>query len=514
MHALLRTVHVGSGRCAVRRAHVAALASVEAEDVRAFERILGPLFVRAGLETRVKYGTDWLRQHATPPALVLLPANTAQVAAVVRHCRTRRLGLVPFGGNTGLVGGSVPHTGGEVTLSLERLHAITSFDSDSGIVTVQAGVVLETLDAWLADRGFAVPLDLGSKASCQLGGNVSTAAAGLRFLRYGSLHGSVTGLRVVTGGGDTLEMLSSFRKDAVGYDLKQLFIGSEGTLGIITDVSLQAVPRPVDAQVAVLAINTWEDVRRAVHAVHGRGGLGEVLSALEYVDKTAMRVAMSVNGKGDLPPLGGEAWHPYYVLVEAAGSNAAHDAEKMGALLGRLVEGGIAADGVLASSATQAKKLWSLREGVPLALARRGWVFKWDVSLRLAEFPQLVAAAGEELRRAGFPTEGPAAVHAVGYGHLGDGNLHLNVSTAESAGAGEGGVRLAPAGVKAALDPFVYEWVLARAGSVSAEHGLGQDKAQWLARARPPAVVAAMRALKSVFDPSGVLNPGKVLSLT
>lgn len=501
---------LATGAAAAARPRPAHLAHLTAADVAA----LAALFpgdagaVLTAPDELERYNVDWLRQHRGAARVVVRPRDTAGVAAALALCHARRLAVVPHGGNTGLVGGSVP-IWDEVVLSLERLNAVLSFDAGSGVLVAQAGCVLEALDAAVAPHGFQMPLDLGAKGSCQIGGNVSTNAGGLRYLRYGSLHGSVLGLQAVLADGTVIDALSGLRKDNVGYDVKQLFIGSEGTLGVVTAVAVQTVPRPSAVNVALFGCASFERCVALVAAA--RRHLGEVLSAAELVDGLAMDTLRDVMGPGGHShPLLPRA-HAFYVLLETQGSRGDHDAAKLAGLLEAVSADGTVDDGVVAQDDRQARALWRLREGVPVSLAQRGHVFKYDVSLPLRQFYRLV----EDARARLAPWAAAHGVAVVGYGHLGDANVHLNVSTphrwGEGGGGGSGGGDNYHQAVRDELEPWVYEWVLRAGGSISAEHGLGQAKAHWLPRAKPAPVVALMAALKAALDPRGILNPGKVL---
>ena len=491
----------------------AAPARATPADLAALRAIVGDAYVLAGAsEEAAPFQLDWLKQYPGRCAAVVRPRDTAQVAAVLKLCGARGLGVVPQGGNTGLVGGGVPRAAAparadEVLLSLARLSAIESFDEDASVVVCGAGTVLQALDAFLAERGCMVPLDLGSKGSCMLGGNVSTNAGGLRLLRYGSLHGSVLGLEVATAQGEVLDMMSTLRKDNVGFDLKQLFVGSEGALGVVTKVALLAAPRPASVSVAVFGVESFDKVRALLRLA--RSALGETLSAAEFVDGRAMSLTLQTLGLASPFAAGGggggsggaAVGHAFNFFVETAGCNAAHDAEKLSLFLERSSEAGLIADGVVAADSAQARRLFRLREDVSVALSQRGHVFKYDVSLRLADMDALVAEMRARLDARGWAERG---VVTVGYGHIGDGNLHLNIST-----PGRGQAFLPR--LEADIEPFVYERVLALGGSVSAEHGVGQAKVEWVPRSRPAPVVALMRAVKRALDPAHVLNPGKVL---
>ena len=474
------------------------LFSATASDVTYFRSVVGAAHVLTEPDDVAPYNTDWLRHHTGASRCVIRPASTSEVSAVLAHCSARGLAVVPQGGNTGLVGGSVPHSD-EVVLSLRRMSTIDHFDEDAGVVSCGAGVVLATLEEYVNARGFIVPLDLGAKGSCVIGGNVSTNAGGLRLVRYGSLHGSVLGVEAVLADGTVLDMMSTLRKDNVGFDLKQLFIGSEGTLGVVTRVAILTAPKPAAVNVAVLAVSSFDGVRQLLKLT--RTALGEVLSAAEFVDGHALGIALDQLRLP--PPLAapeGCAHHPFYFFVETSGSNGAHDTGKLNLFLEEAMGSGLVSDGVVASDMTQAKRLFRYREDTAVAIAQRGYVYKYDVSLKLKDMYSLVEAVRARLDERGWGAKG---VITVGYGHIADGNLHLNVSTV---GHGHDLTKL-----EADLEPFIYEWVISRGGSISAEHGLGSDKAEWLDKAKPAPVVDVMQKLKALLDPQGILNPGKVL---
>jgi D-2-hydroxyglutarate dehydrogenase len=493
---------------------------------------------------------DWIGKYRGQATVALRPQTTDQVSRVLRHCNARSLAVCPQGGNTGLVGGSVP-VFDEVVLSTSRMRQIMDVDPDAGAIVAQAGVTLQELDEAAAQRGMIFPLDLGAKGSCMLGGNLSTNAGGLRYLRYGSLRGSVLGLEAVLADGTVLDLLRTLRKDNTGYDLRQLFVGSEGTLGVITAAAVACPARPLSVQLAFLAVPSFEGVRAVLRGA--RRMLGEVLSAVEFLDAESMRMATayldgvrdplagaggggggggagaggSGGGSGSSSgALGGgqgqDRTHPFYMLIETSGSNREHDAQKLEAFLswamggcegGGGEGGGIVSDGVLAESVAQGRAIWRAREGVTEALARRGAVYKYDVSVPLARMYELVEAVRQRLgcreggdvrlsaSAGGNPSGSDGGVRVVGYGHVGDGNLHLNVSA-----PGPYDKHLL-----ARLEPFIFEWVRDAGGSVSAEHGLGLQKAKAIGYSKPLEAVRVMRALKEQLDPKGILNPYKVV---
>ncbi|PNJ10545.1 D-2-hydroxyglutarate dehydrogenase, mitochondrial isoform X3 [Pongo pygmaeus] len=383
-----------------------------------------------------------------------------------------------------MVGGSVP-VFDEIILSTARMNRVLSFHSVSGILVCQAGCILEELSRYVEERDFIMPLDLGAKGSCHIGGNVATNAGGLRFLRYGSLHGTVLGLEVVLADGTVLDCLTSLRKDNTGYDLKQLFIGSEGTLGIITAVSILCPPKPRAVNVAFLGCPGFAEVLQTFSTC--KGMLGEILSAFEFMDAVCMQLV-----RRHLHLASPVQESPFYVLIETSGSNAGHDAEKLGRFLEHALGSGLVIDGTMATDQRKVKMLWALRERITEALSRDGYVYKYDLSLPVERLYDIVTDLRARL--------GPHAKHVVGYGHLGDGNLHLNV-TAEA---------FSPS-LLGALEPHVYEWTAGQQGSVSAEHGVGFRKRNVLGYSKPPEALQLMQQLKALLDPKGILNPYKTL---
>ncbi|KAK9474510.1 FAD linked oxidase [Dipodascopsis tothii] len=469
-------------------------ARVTAEDMAAFEAMLGAGQVVTGADAE-GYNIDTMRKYKGQASVVLRPRTTEEVAAIMRHCHARRLAVVPQGGNTGLVGGSVP-VFDEIVVSLALMNSVRAFDPVSGVLEVDAGCVLETADQYVAEHGYIFPLDLGAKGSCHIGGNVATNAGGLRLLRYGSLHGTVLGVEAVLADGTVVNGMSRLRKDNTGYDLKQLFIGSEGTLGVITGVAVLCPRRSAVVNVAFFGLESYEKVQQAF--VRAKGELQEILSAFEFMDQEAVEHVGKMSGH--LSPLDDK--HRFYVLVETSGSNREHDEDKLQTYLEGLMENDVIADGVLAQDETQLRSLWNLREGIPESLAKSGGVYKYDVSIPLNELYQLVDDTRTHLAEQGFPTatEGSPVVNVVGYGHLGDGNLHLNVA-----------VNRYNKAVEAALEPWVYEWIQKRSGSISAEHGVGFAKKNYLHYSKDQGMIDLMRQLKVAYDPQGILNPYKYI---
>ncbi|XP_071481119.1 D-2-hydroxyglutarate dehydrogenase, mitochondrial-like isoform X1 [Diadema antillarum] len=453
------------------------------DDVRFFHELLEGRIITDEDELSGA-NTDWMRICRGSSRLMLRPKTTEEVSKILAYCHSRNLAVVPQGGNTGLVGGSVP-VFDEVIVSTTLMNQVLSIDETSGILVAQAGCVLEKLDSVVSEYGLAMPLDLGAKGSCCIGGNVSTNAGGLRLLRYGSLHGTVLGVEAVLADGQIVDCLSSLNKDNTGYDLKQLFIGSEGTLGIVTAVAIKCPQRPKAVNLAFLGVSDFENVKTTFR--ESRRNLSEVLSACEVMDHASMEVI--VNAVGLSNPLSD---HPFYMLVETSGSNSAHDEEKLNSFLESALSAGYVADGTVATEVSKIQALWALRERIAEGLVRMGWCFKYDLTIPINHFYGLV----EETRERLSGTEATV----VGYGHVGDENLHLNVVTPQY-----------DSHVHKILEPFVYEWTSNLKGSISAEHGLGFLKRNYIGLSKAAAAVGLMRGIKAMMDPKGILNPYKVL---
>lgn len=487
-----------------RLVHSGSLSSVTAEDVEYFSSVLPtnavlsnlPPFSTTSSELE-PYNNDWMNKYHGKSTTVLRPRTTEEVSNIVKRCYDRRIGVVPQGGNTGLVGGGVP-VKDELILSLGSMNRVRSFDPVSGVLVADAGCVLESLTEYLAPHSHIVPLDLGAKGSCQIGGNVSTNAGGLRLLRYGSLHGSVLGLEVVLPDGTILDQLSTLRKDNTGYDLKQLFIGAEGTLGVVTGVSILAAPAPNSSNNVILALPKFDNVLPLFKEVKRQ--LSEILSAFEFFDRNAYDLSAKHNQGRALNPEDVEGAE-CFVLVETSGGKKEHDEEKLNSLLESLLEADqpLINTGVLAQSPSQFASLWAIREGLTESVSKEGKAYKYDISIPLAKFKEVVDTTREHLRSKGLLHEN-AVKHVVGYGHVGDGNLHLNVVAAAYTPE-----------IEAALEPFVYELVASHKGSVSAEHGIGVMKTHALHYSKNELSIEWMRKIKSLFDPRGIMNPGKVL---
>jgi FAD/FMN-containing dehydrogenase len=440
---------------------------------------------------------DWRGRYRGAALAVVRPATTAEVAGVVRACADSGVPVVPQGGNTGLVGGATPDASGdEVVLSLTRMNRIRAVDPDNATITAEAGVTLAAVQAAARVAGLAFPLSLASEGSCTIGGNLATNAGGTAVLRYGNARDLVLGVEVVLANGDVLDLARALRKDNTGYDLKQLFVGAEGTLGIVTAAVLKLYAAP---QTRVTAFAALADVGDAVALLrHAKQALGDRLVGFELVSDVALGLSRK-HHPGTPDPLPGHAW---YALVQA--DDSADDPalpDRVEAMLGAAIERGVVRDAAVARSVAQAAAMWAARENISEAQRREGPNLKHDISLPVSSIPEFLDAAQRALAAA-FP-----GVRFVVFGHLGDGNLHYNLS-APAGTADEAFV--SPANVERA-QRIVHDLVAARGGSISAEHGIGQLKRDELARTKAPLELAVMRRIKAALDPAGILNPGKIL---
>ena len=431
------------------------------------------------------FNADWMHKYRGQTKLVVKPGSTEEVSKILKYCNDNMLAVVPQGGNSGLVGGSVP-VFDEIVINTARMNNIRFFDETSGVLEVDAGVVLETAENFLAEKKHMFPLDLGAKGSCHIGGNVSTNAGGLRLLRYGSLHGNVLGIEAVLPDGTIMDDMCKLRKNNTGFDVKQLFIGGEGTIGIVTGVSIQCPQRSQARNVAFFGLESFEKVQNAFR--EAKNQLSEILSAFELMDGRSQDIVHNVTSKKR--PLEGQ--HPFYCLIETSGSNAEHDQAKLEAFLEDVMGKEIISDGVLAQDETQVQNLWSWREGITECMGHWGGVYKYDLSIPLSDLYKLVEDTREKMQKEGLMGDDDKhpVVDVVGYGHMGDQNLHLNIP-----------VRRYDKAVEKALEPFVYEWIKERSGSISAEHGLGFSKKPYIGYSRSDTMIGIMQSIKKLFDP-------------
>jgi FAD/FMN-containing dehydrogenase len=438
-------------------------------------------------EDLATWGRDWTKVHAPAPALVCWPRTTHEVAALVRLCNQHRVGLVPSGGRTGLAAGAVAKDG-EVVLSLDRMRRMEAVDVEGLTVRVQAGAVTQAVHEHVAQQGLFWPVDFASKGSSQVGGNIATNAGGVRVIRYGLTRQWVLGLEVVTGSGQVLELNGALEKNNTGVDLRQLFIGSEGILGIVTAATLKLTQLPSEVKVMLFAVESLEAVLRLFQ--RARKGPFTVMA---YEFFTAACSARLERHRKLRPPF--EAPSPFYVLLEVE----AAPTEALEAWVAALFDEKVVTDGTLASSEAQAKELWSLREGISESLSATGLPHKNDIALPIAGLRAFCEEL-EQVMAASYP-----GWEVCLFGHIGDGNLHVNVMKPDAMAKDEFLTKTH------AVDETLMALVRAHGGSVSAEHGIGLLKKDWLGHTRSSVEIGLMKQLKAIFDPLGVLNPGKVL---
>jgi FAD/FMN-containing dehydrogenase len=458
--------------------------------------LLGPKGFSIDPEALAAYLVDWRGRYHGSAAALLSPANAGEVAALVGLCAEAGVPLVPQGGNTSMVGGATPDgSGNALVVSTRRLNRIRSMDAAAGIAVCEAGVILADLHEAALAVGRRFPLTLGARGSATIGGLVSTNAGGTQVLRFGPMRSLVLGLEAVLPDGSLFEGLAALRKDNRGYDLKQLLIGAEGTLGIVTAASLRLVPAIGERAVAWVGLDTAPQAMALLH--HLEAVTGEAIESFELVPRSALDLVLE-HIPGTRPPLATPtAWN---VLIEAVSPMSAPGPEPMlyeG--LRSALETGIAGDAVIAASEAQAEAFWRLRDSISEAEKKDGPAAKHDISVAVQVMPWFMtdAAAAVEAR---FP-----GTNVNAFGHLGDGNVHFNVRAPVD--APDGWVE----GEGEAVSRFVHDLVTAAGGSISAEHGIGQMKRAELARLADPARLHALRAIKQALDPKNIMNPGKLV---
>lgn len=440
---------------------------------------------------------DWRKRIRGRALAVVRPGSTQEVAAVVKACAAAGTAIVPQGGNTGLVVGGVPDDSGtQIVLSLGRMHAVRAIDPANLTITVEAGCVLQNLQAAAEAAGFLFPLSLGSEGSCTIGGNLGTNAGGTQVVRYGNTRDLCLGLEVVTAQGEIWHGLSGLRKDNTGYDLRNLMIGSEGTLGIITAATLKLYPQPAAQLTAWAAVPSMQAAVDLLGLAHQR--LGPGLTGFEVMGQFALGLVDK-----HYPQLRVPLWKetPWCVLLENSDSESeTHARGQFESLLEAAMEAGYVTDAVVAENLSQAKGLWHIRESITLAQADEGLNIKHDISIPVSRIPAFVAETDALLAR-----EVPG-VRMVDFGHLGDGNLHYNVQSPEGAD-GQAFLR----DFEDQVNTLVFDQVAKFDGSISAEHGVGELKVGKLPLYKDPTALAMMRAVKKALDPQNLMNPGRVL---
>ena len=442
---------------------------------------------------------DWRRRSHGKSLAVVRPASTAEVAAVVKACAETATSLIPQGGNTGLSVGSTPDSSGtQIVLSLQRMQAVRGIDHDNLTLTVEAGCILQNVQQAAANAGLLFPLSLAAEGSCTIGGNLGTNAGGTQVVRYGNSRELCLGLEVVTPQGEIWDGLKGLRKDNTGYDLRDLFIGSEGTLGVITAATLKLFPQPAARLTAWAAVPSMEAAVRLLGMAHRQLGAG--LTGFEVMGQFALSLVVRHMPQLRVP-FADMAEAPYCVLLENSDSESEEHARgRFEALLEMAFEDGCVLDAVVAESIAQAKGLWHVRESIPLAQAEEGLNIKHDISIAASRIPAFVAYA-DALLQAEIP-----GVRLVNFGHLGDGNLHYNVQA-----PADGDAKAFLRDQEDHVNHLVYEAVAQFGGSFSAEHGVGALKVDKLQQYQSPVALGMMRAIKQALDPQGIMNPGCVL---
>lgn len=442
---------------------------------------------------------DWRRRETGKALAVVRPGSTTEVAAVVKACAAARVSMVPQGGNTGMVVGSTPDASGtQVVLSLTRMNKVRTLDAGNLTITVDAGCVLQNLQEACEQAGYLFPLSLASEGSCTIGGNLGTNAGGTQVVRYGNTRELCLGLEVVNAQGEIWDGLTGLRKDNTGYDLRHLFIGSEGTLGVITGATMKLYPLPKSQLTAFAAVPSLEAAVQLLGLAHEH--LGSGLTGFEVMGQFPLSLVAKHFPQQRVPFWKESAW--CVVLENSDNESEEHARACFERLLEAAMEAGCVSDAVVAESMAQAHALWHIRESIPLAQAEEGLNIKHDISINVSRIPEFVAETNA-LLLARFP-----GARLVVYGHLGDGNLHYNVQAPENE---DQAVFLNEQ--EAPMNALVYEVVDRYRGSISAEHGVGSLKVDSLPKHKSPVALSMMRAIKQGLDPLNLMNPGRVLKV-
>ncbi|XP_017774334.1 PREDICTED: D-2-hydroxyglutarate dehydrogenase, mitochondrial-like [Nicrophorus vespilloides] len=457
--------------------------SLEEDHIKYFQTLLGENRLVMDLSDLEQYNVDWFKHYRGNSKLVLKPKTTEEVSKILSYCNKNKLAVCPQGGNTGVVGGQVP-VFDEIIISMALMNQIESVDEHLGVLVCQSGCILENLDNELEKKGFMMPLDLGAKGSCHIGGNVSTNAGGLRLLRYGNMHGNVLGLEAVKANGEIIDLMSSLKKDNTGFHLKHLFIGSEGTLGVVTKVAIQCAVRPKSINLAFLGLQSFPKVLKTF--MQAKQDLGEILSAMEVMDSATMDF---VKDKLKVESPIGE--YPFYLVIETSGSNDEHDADKLHKFLETTLIKHFALNGTVATEPSKVKEMWQIRERIPDSFVKDDYVFLYDVTLPIPDYFTLVDDVRDHLGSKG---------KVFGFGHLGDGNLHIQVAVDKYTHE-----------IKDFIEDYMYSRVVELKGSISAEHGIGFAKIKYLEKIKDKNALIFMRQMKRLMDPNGILNPYKLI---
>ncbi len=471
------------------------LAKPTADLLDALARVVGLAYALRDAASQAPYLREWRDRYNGRTRLVLRPGSVAEISEILKLCNAARVGVVPQAGNTGLVGGQIPYaTGDEIVVSVGRLNRVLSLDAAASSLTVEAGVTLAAARTAAAGASRLFPLSMASEGSCCIGGNLATNAGGIAVLAHGTARNLVLGLEVVLADGRVWSSLKSLKKDNTGYDLRDLFIGSEGTLGIITAATLKLVPQPAETATAFVAMTSLAALIPLFRLAETHAG--PFLTAFEFMSERAVEFTAK-HGRGSRIPVGGRA--PYYALLEISAPDLGRAAPLLEKILSTALEKNLATDASLAASLTQQRDYWRLREQMSEVQKFEGGSIKHDISLPLAAISEFLEKAE------GIVQQVCPGARPVPFGHLGDGNIHYNVSQPVD-------------GDKAqfltqwdALSQAIHGLVVEMGGSISAEHGIGRMKREELQLVKSDVEMDLMHSIKAALDPNGILNPGKLL---
>lgn len=460
-----------------------------AAQIEELKTLVEPGKVLTDADSLETYGKDWTKQYAPAPSAIVFPKSVEQVQAIVRWANQHKIALVPSGGRTGLSAAAVA-ANGEVVVSFDYMNRIVAFNEYDRTVVCQPGVVTKQLQLFAEEKGLYYPVDFASSGSSQIGGNIGTNAGGIKVIRYGMTRNWVAGLKVVTGTGELLELNRDLIKNATGYDLRQLFIGAEGTLGFVVEATMRLERAPKNLTAMVLGTPDFDSIMPVLHAFQGKLDL----TAFEFFSDRCLE---KILGRGDVPaPF--ESRTPFYALLEFEALNEDVANEAL-ATFEHCVEQGWVLDGVMSQSQQQLENLWKLREYISETISH--WTpYKNDISVTVGQVPAFLKDI-DDIVSANYPD-----FDVLWYGHIGDGNLHLNILKPENLAKEDFFAKCA------VVNKWVFEIVEKYNGSISAEHGVGMTKRDYLQYSRSAAEIACMKAIKAVFDPNGIMNPGKIFN--
>lgn len=458
-------------------------------------KITGDHSVHTDPLTLDKHNLDYTKLYKGDSRICVQPSTVNEISDILTFCVKNNIAVNPQGGNTGLVGGGVP-VYDEIILSTNKMNKILDFDETSGIVVCEAGVVLQDLDNFLSERGFIAPYDLGAKGSCQVGGNVATNAGGLRLVRYGPISSNLLGIEAVLPdhSGRVLDAMSNLRKDNTGLKTHLMFVGSEGSLGVISKVAFLCPPKPKSVQLALLQCDSFEDVLFVSRIL--RSCLSDIISAVEFFDRKSLECVLQ-NLHHARDPFANPS--PFYLLVETHGQHELNDVARLHGAMEASLDTGKVSDAIVSDQVSLMNAIWLLRENIASAMVDSGRCLKYDVTLPVKHMYDPVIELNDRIKK--LVTSNDKEAFAVGYGHLGDANIHINVLSTNPE------INMA---VENAIEPFIYERVCDLRGSISAEHGIGQQKSEKMTMQKQNVNLEIMASVKRLFDPKGIMSPYKL----